>query len=376
MINHCDCAIVGGGLAGLSLSILLAREGWRVFLFEKNKYPFHKVCGEYISQESKPFLVRLGMDLPSSRFPNISQLQVTGVSGVEVNRPLDPGGFGISRFYLDHQLAIIAAASGVTIIQERVDEVHLNGLSYGIKTGKNQYKARICVGSFGKRSNLDIKWKRDFIRSAARGLNNYLGIKYHIRCDHPKDRIALHNFRNGYCGISAIEDDVYCLCYLTTASNLQLNGNDIRRLEENLLYQNQHLKGIFTKAEFLYKEPLVISQVSFADKTTTASMVPLCGDAAGLITPLCGNGMSMAMKASCMIAPLLEEYLQGESTIFQLNEAYSKLWNAEFNTRLKLGRVIQRLFGNNLLTSGFLRTCRLFPAIADSLIRHTHGKPF
>ncbi|HZZ75876.1 MAG TPA: FAD-dependent oxidoreductase, partial [Puia sp.] len=47
-----DVAIVGGGLAGLSLAILLARESYRVCLFEKEAYPFHKVCGEYISMES------------------------------------------------------------------------------------------------------------------------------------------------------------------------------------------------------------------------------------------------------------------------------------------------------------------------------------
>ncbi len=42
-------AIIGGGLAGLSLSIQLAKAGFKVVLFEKEKYPYHKVCGEYLS---------------------------------------------------------------------------------------------------------------------------------------------------------------------------------------------------------------------------------------------------------------------------------------------------------------------------------------
>ncbi|HEX6334505.1 MAG TPA: FAD-dependent oxidoreductase, partial [Flavisolibacter sp.] len=42
-----DIAIAGGGLAGLCCAILLQRQGRRVVLFEKEKYPFHKVCGEY-----------------------------------------------------------------------------------------------------------------------------------------------------------------------------------------------------------------------------------------------------------------------------------------------------------------------------------------
>ena len=44
-----DLAIVGGGLAGLSLSIQMAKAGYKVILFEKEQYPFHRVCGEYIS---------------------------------------------------------------------------------------------------------------------------------------------------------------------------------------------------------------------------------------------------------------------------------------------------------------------------------------
>ena len=63
-----DIAIVGGGLAGLSLSILLARKGFRICLFEKESYPFHKVCGEYISMESWDFLVGLGFGLKIGAF--------------------------------------------------------------------------------------------------------------------------------------------------------------------------------------------------------------------------------------------------------------------------------------------------------------------
>jgi flavin-dependent dehydrogenase len=38
-----DVAIIGGGLAGLAASIQLSGVGHSVVLFEKEKYPFHKV---------------------------------------------------------------------------------------------------------------------------------------------------------------------------------------------------------------------------------------------------------------------------------------------------------------------------------------------
>ncbi|HEX6170294.1 MAG TPA: FAD-binding protein, partial [Chitinophagaceae bacterium] len=60
-----DLAIAGGGLAGLALSIQIAKAGYSVVLFEKEQYPFHRVCGEYISLESWNFLHHLGVDLAS-----------------------------------------------------------------------------------------------------------------------------------------------------------------------------------------------------------------------------------------------------------------------------------------------------------------------
>jgi menaquinone-9 beta-reductase len=77
MNDQFDIGIVGGGLAGLALSIQLAREGHAVILFEKEEYPFHRVCGEYISKESWEFLAGLGLDLPGLGITSISKLQLS-----------------------------------------------------------------------------------------------------------------------------------------------------------------------------------------------------------------------------------------------------------------------------------------------------------
>ena len=72
-----DVVIVGGGLAGLASAILLAKQQHKVLLLEKESYPRHKVCGEYISMGSKPFLLSLGVPLDDMHLPVISKLQVT-----------------------------------------------------------------------------------------------------------------------------------------------------------------------------------------------------------------------------------------------------------------------------------------------------------
>jgi menaquinone-9 beta-reductase len=372
-----DICIVGGGLGGLSLSILLAELGHKVILLEKEKYPFHKVCGEYISLESWDFLERLGVPLSKMDLPVISKLMVSSPSGSIINHPLPLGGFGVSRYTLDFNLAQIARQKGVSVLEDcKVgDVVYLND-QFIVSAGKYKISCRVCAGSFGKRSNLDVKWKRPFILDKPGKLNNYIGVKYHVKIDLPSDIIALHNFENGYCGISRIEDGKYCCCYLTTADNLKKNGNDISTMERAVLYRNPHLKNIFEQMEMLYKEPLVISQVSFAKKTNIFQHIIMLGDAAGMIAPLCGNGMSMAMHAAKIASGFIHQFLEDKCTRDQMENAYSAQWNKHFASRLKTGRFIQSLFGKPIMTNMFVNSLKPFPGLINALIRRTHGDAY
>ncbi|MGZ8550938.1 MAG: NAD(P)/FAD-dependent oxidoreductase, partial [Chitinophagaceae bacterium] len=227
-----DVAIVGGGLAGLSLSIQLARLGHTVILFEKENYPFHKVCGEYISLESWDFLNNLGVDLDSFHVPIIRHLEVSSAAGKLIRHHLPLGGFGISRYTLDARLAQLAREAGVILLEsKKISDIVFDGDSFTLETGSEQYKARMACASWGKRSNIDIKWKRKFSIPGRRKLDNFIGIKYHVKGNFSGDTISLHNFQKGYCGLTKIENGLYNLCYLTTAENLKKSGGDIRQME-------------------------------------------------------------------------------------------------------------------------------------------------
>ncbi len=344
---------------------------------EKETYPFHRVCGEYISLESWNFLEALGYPLSDMDINIIKHLQVSAPNGKSISHPLPLGGFGISRFKIDAELADLARRSGVTVLEStKVNDIVFQGENFELQTSAGNIRATVAAGSFGKRSNLDIKWKRSFAGKKSNKLNNYIGVKYHIRTDFPTDTIALHNFRNGYCGISHVEDNTCCLCYLTTADNLKNAGNDISVMEQRVLYENPHLKKIFTTAEFLWKEPLSIAQVSFDKKKQVENHVLMVGDAAGMITPLCGNGMSMALHSSRIAAPLIAQFLKKAISRDQMEEQYIFQWNLLFSRRLRIGRFIQRLFGKPTLTNLFLHSLKPFPKIVTYLIRQTHGEPF
>ncbi|GAB3823594.1 hypothetical protein GCM10028895_30740 [Pontibacter rugosus] len=221
MVN--DILIIGGGLAGLINALGLARAGLRVVLVEKKAYPFHKVCGEYISNEVLPYLRQLGVEINSLKPAHINRLQLTSPTGKSLESELDLGGFGVSRYTLDHHLYTLAKQAGAQFILEKtVREVDFEHDIFTAQlSGGQTVQARIAIGSYGKRSNLDRQLNRTFFQNRS----PYIGVKYHVKYDFPRDLIALHNFKNGYAGTSAIENDSYCLCYLTTRENLKTHGS-------------------------------------------------------------------------------------------------------------------------------------------------------
>jgi flavin-dependent dehydrogenase len=375
MQNKYDISIIGGGLAGLTLAIQLADAGISCVLFEKNKYPFHKVCGEYISMESWDFVERLGLDLEKMDLPLIKRLNVSSPSGKLLKHELDLGGFGISRFLLDGKLVEIAKAKGVSLIDDcRVLDVRFTGEHFIIDTENGSFTSEICAGAWGKKSNLDIKTKREFTKKKAG--KNYVGIKYHINIDFPNDLIELHNFADGYCGISKIENNRYCLCYLSGSENLKKYKGDIKKMEEQVLMKNPFLKEYFSKAVFLFDEPLTISQIKIGYKKAVENNILMVGDTAGNIAPLSGNGMSMAMRSSFHLNKLLIEYFRKKISRKELEKEYEMFWNRQFKKRVALSAVLQKLLKNRVLTDLTISVLKKFPLLRNKIIKSTHGKPF
>jgi flavin-dependent dehydrogenase len=350
--------VIGGGLAGLISSILLKRHGWPVTLFERKQYPFHRVCGEYISNETVPFLREHGL-FPDKFKPEIvSKFQLTSVNGRGAEINLDLGGFGISRYAFDNFLYEIALKEGVKVVHKSVEDIDLD-------------QARVTICAHGKRSKLDYSLDRAFIRKRS----PYVGIKYHIKIDHPCGLIALHNFKDGYCGISNVEDGRTNLCYLTHRNNLKKYGN-IETMQREILFRNPFLKDIFNNAEFLFDKPEVINEISFAAKKPLEDHVLMIGDAAGMITPLCGNGMAMAIHSAKIVSEWVHKFLLGEITRPAMETGYAREWSNTFARRLWVGRQVQRLFGSEGASNFAVNLVRNVKPVANFLVAQTHGKVF
>jgi menaquinone-9 beta-reductase len=364
-----DVILIGGGLAGLSLSILLAKQGLLVAVIEKKKYPLHRVCGEYVSLESWSFLERLGVELSSFDLPIITNLQMTAIPNYSVETKLPLGGFGISRYLLDNELVKIAKQIGVDIYENTTFYGYTGSPNfYHLKTSNYDFGCKLIIGSFGKFNIQQFNTEKPT-------RENYIGVKYHLQTDFAKDKIALHNFEGGYAGISAIENNKYCFCYMVKANVLkQFSGID--EMNELHLAKNYFLKDILRNSDFLWEKPVTISNIYFGRKGIDNKSIFNIGDCAGAIPPLAGNGMSLALRTAHLVAPILGNYFNNKIDLDTALQIYQKVWHQHFNARLKKGKLLQILFAKKQGSKIALQFFNALKPIQSLIIKQTHGESF
>jgi menaquinone-9 beta-reductase len=357
--NKYDVVIIGGGLAGLSLAIQCGSVGLKTIIIEKGSYPRHKVCGEYISRESERFLRSLGLPLDDWDLPRIDSFTLTSHHGMSSSCALKPGGIGISRYKIDHFLYEQALKSGVDVIQNS-KAVNVSGHNVVLQNGTNVH-GNIVVGAYGRISGLqDNKIIQD---------EKYIGVKYHLDAGPEKNKIEIHNFSGGYCGISAIEDDKYCLCYLAKSSTFKANGNTIASFEDKVLKSNPFLAERLTANKII--EPVTTSQLFFGTNSD-ASMAQI-GDAAGFIPPITGNGMSLAFRAAKVAFNNIKRYHEDHDKVLKEIQSYKKSYLSH--------RIGQGIFLQNLLlieqkyfNKGLMFALNKIPGLLTIMSKQAVGK--
>ena len=364
-----DIIIVGGGLAGLTAALHLSQSAYSILLIEKNEYPKHKVCGEYVSNEVLPYLKRLGIDPVAHGAKQITKFAFSGLSGKTLHIDLPLGGFGISRYALDYLMYKQALKNGVTVEKASVIDITYCDQMFEVSVPDKSYRTPHVLGAFGKRSMLDITLSRKFISTRS----PWLAVKAHYEGDFPEDRVALHNFKGGYCGLSKVETDAVNVCYLTDVTTFK-KYKDLDAYRVEVLEENKALKSFFAKAKPIFNKPLTISQVSFQKKHTVENHILMIGDSAGLIHPLCGNGMAMAIHSAKIASECLLEFLAYPKSRALLEQNYTQQWKTAFRTRMRNGAIIQRGLQNDTITSIGVKILQQSPRLLTKIITSTHGK--
>ena len=303
-----DVCIVGGGLAGLTAAIDLSIKGYDVTVIEKDSYPKHKVCGEYISNEVLSYFDKIKFPIADLKPAIIDHLKLSNQKGQLIETDLPLGGFGLSRYIFDHNLAKLATQNGAELkidtVQNIAFSISADHFTIECKSGFT-IEAKVVIGAYGKRSKLDKTINRDFIHKKS----PWIAFKAHYEMpDFPEKNVELHHFQNGYCGLSKTETGAVNFCYLAHKKVFEKYKN-VDDFNQQVVSENPFLGEFLQKAQPIFKKPLGIAQIAFQKKPTVEDHILMCGDTAGLIHPLCGNGMAMAIHSAKILAHNIDRLL-------------------------------------------------------------------
>jgi len=364
-----DVIIIGGGLAGLTSALHLSKQGLKVTLIEKHDYPRHKVCGEYLSNEILPYLYWLNVDVNVLHPAHIEELKFTTQQGQSYKIKLPLGGIGVSRYSLDSLLYKKAKDSGCTIVVATVTAISFSDDTFAVSFQGQILNAKVVLGAYGKRSNIDQILSRDFMKKPS----TWMAVKAHYSGDFPDNLIALHNFEGGYCGVSKVEQNKINVCYLADVETFKKYRN-IADYQKYVLSKNDHLKYFFDHNSMLFDKPITISQFSFDKKDAIENHILMVGDTAGLIHPFCGNGMAMAIHSAKLASELILDYYSCKiKSRQQLEMMYVNRWQQAFGRRLLFGRMLSSILRFEIGATILLKLAVLFPRILTWIIKQTHG---
>lgn len=333
-----DVAVIGAGPAGSTLAALLASRGVSVALIDRDVFPRDKLCGEFLSYDALPIVDLLGVDVSDA--PQVRHCRVVSRhAAYEFDLPHSAR--GVSRMTLDDRLFRAAVRRGATPITETV-------------TSLASIRAKVVAGAWGRWGRFDTQLGRGFVRNRA---HRNFGFKRHYHGP-ATDVIELHSFRRGYLGVNSVDGGVVNICGLVHASRLAGHKGRWDAFVETIRAEEPALDALYAahdpaQEQFLSSEPVI-----FRARSAVEAGIFMVGDASGVIDPLTGNGMAMAMQSALLAAPLIVRLLQSAADRPRIEREYRERHRAMFASRIRWSRTVARLLSNPALLDLALRTVR------------------
>jgi len=339
-----DLIVVGAGPAGSACAITAARSGAKVLLLEKDKFPRHKVCGEFVSGESLRVLASLtdttkdgvphslqgkGWDFRDfADRPEIDSARIFLDDDDKVARlPISPPARSIPRFDLDAALFQAARESGARAKESTVVRRVEQNSALTVHTDAERFTAKAVVNSSGRWSQLT---QHDLTEK-----EKWIGLKAHFSEDQPPNSVDLYYFPGGYCGVQPVTSDQVNACAMVRADAAR-SLEEVLAAHPALWRRSRDWTQLFptvTTSPLYFRRPVTFDQGML-----------LAGDAAGFIDPFAGDGISLALQSGTLAAESLAAFLQGAISMVeaqrQYTAAYFKRLAPAFRSSARLRRLL------------------------------------
>ena len=302
-----DIAIIGGGPAGAAAAIEARRLGLGVVLFERERFPRGKVCGEFLSVESLPLLEE---HIPEvlARGAVIDRAEFIGRSGESHAFSLPRPARGLSRAAMDEALWQASGREGcelregVSVRRAQKQAVTARGERHWILETQagERVAARSLIVACGRWWALEgIPSPAAQVKSA--GAGEWMGVKAHFRGVAGRSAVEMYYFRGGYCGLAPIENGLYnacCLVHRGRAGGRRVAGfcewiGSVGRHSA----LNERLRRAAQEGKTLTTAP-----VRLARRASELDGALVAGDAAGFLDPFTGDGIAMALRSGGLAA--------------------------------------------------------------------------
>lgn len=353
--NPIDFLIIGGGIAGLSVVNRLVDLAETPVLIEASDYPSHRICGEFLSPESLPYLEDWGI-IPTSRIKKTTFFTENRV--FDFTFPKEAA--SMSRYELDKQLCDRAKKNGATIITN----MKVVSLTAVVNSPKTQYEAKLSDGTTILARNVFVGGGRffNFSQNNIKPTMPYFGFKAHFSGIDSKDTLEMHAVENGYLGISPIEKNVVnvaCLAKVTEKiTNPEKFIEDFLN-NKSLTHVNEKLKS----GKMIFDRWLFTEAPTFEAKCNPhLKNIYFIGDAAGSIAPATGNGLGMAITSGYMAA----DYAVSEDSLL-----FHKAWKKRYGSRIKRGHLLHQVMMSKMLTKFSFFICKHAPFIPKIIFSST-----
>lgn len=372
-----DVAVVGAGPAGTCAALALRELGFSVVVLERDRFPRHKVCGEFLSPEAVDDLDALGAGraLRAAGGESIGRGALFLGGRRKVEFPLPRPAVGLSRFLLDAMLADAAAARGAVMRFGGKVEGIAGDLGRGFSVaveGENQpIAARAVLAAWGRWSPLDLDLGRPF---AARTRGRFFGWSRHDRGDssHLAGRVHLYFFRGGYCGLSRIEGGIVNFAGVVTERELRRRGAGWEKFLAALVGEQESLRADLAPlcpARSVLGTPTVF----FERHAPAFDDILAVGDAAGVRDPFTGDGQATAIRSGVLAARVLAPFLRGESDAAGLEASYRREYGLAFGTRFTWDALLRKALFSDRIRRALLPVA--LPLIRFGIERTRLGAP-